>query len=67
MVLAQVVHQLSTDRDFSTRWSINPDGALAERGFLLSQAEIAALTQALHKRTEEILHLADSGPTVNWA
>jgi hypothetical protein len=55
MALAQVVYQISTDKDFASRLQSDPHGALDERGWSLSKEEIAFLLSTLRdsaKRTE---------------
>lgn len=47
MALAQVVYQISTDKDFASRMQTNPQAALQERGWSLSKEEIAFLLSAL--------------------
>lgn len=49
MALAQVVYQISTDKDFATRMQSNPQAALQERGWSLSKEEIAFLLSTLKK------------------
>lgn len=61
MALAQVVYQISADADFAARMREDASGALAERGWSLSQEELAFLKAALTGKVEksEILHLVE--------
>jgi hypothetical protein len=52
MALAQVVYQISTDKDFASRMQSDPHGALDERGWFLSKEEIAFLLSTLRGNTE---------------
>jgi hypothetical protein len=47
MALAQVVYQISTDKDFALRMQSNPQAALKEGGWSLSKEEIAFLLSTL--------------------
>ena len=47
MALAQVVYQISTDKDFVTQLQTDPQGALSSRGWTLSKEEIAFLLSTL--------------------
>ncbi len=47
MALAQVVYNISTDKDFASRMQSDPHGALEERGWSLSKEEIAFLLSTL--------------------
>ena len=52
MALAQVVYQISTDKDFASRMQSDPQGALDARGWSLSKEEIAFLLSTLRSNTE---------------
>lgn len=54
MALAQVVYQISTDKDFASQLQTDPQGALSTRGWSLSKEEIAFLLSTLRgsDRTE---------------
>ncbi len=52
MALAQVVYQISTDKDFASRLQSDPHGALDEQGWFLSKEEIAFLLSTLRSNTE---------------
>jgi hypothetical protein len=52
MALAQVVYQISTDRDFASRLQSDPQGTLAAKGWSLSKEEIAFLLSTLRSNTE---------------
>ena len=52
MTLAQVVFQISTDKDFALRMQSNPERALGERGWSLSKEEIAFLLSTLRTNSE---------------
>jgi hypothetical protein len=47
MSLAQVVYSMSTDNEFASQWNLDPEGALADKGFQLSREEQAFLTAGL--------------------
>jgi hypothetical protein len=47
MALAQVVYQISTDKDFVSQLQTDPQGALSSRGWSLSKEEIAFLLSTL--------------------
>ena len=49
MALAQVVYQISTDKDFASRMQSDPQGALDAQGWALSKEEIAFLLSTLRK------------------
>jgi hypothetical protein len=68
MALAQVVYQISTDKDFATRMQSNPQAALQERGWSLSKEEIAFLLSALRKTTDrtEIRELVNRQLWISW-
>lgn len=52
MALAQVVYQISTDKDFASRMQSDPQGALDTQGWSLSKEEIAFLLSTLRSSTE---------------
>ncbi|MCJ7535926.1 MAG: hypothetical protein MUO57_10375 [Anaerolineales bacterium] len=52
MALAQVVYQISTDKDFASRLQSDPQGALDARGWSLSKEEVAFLLSTLRRNTE---------------
>ena len=52
MALAQVVYQISTDKDFASRMQSDPQGALDARGWSLSKEEIAFLLSTFRSNTE---------------
>lgn len=54
MALAQVVYQISTDKDFAFQLQSDPQQALSARGWSLSKEEIAFLLSTLRgsERTE---------------
>jgi hypothetical protein len=54
MALAQVVYQISTDKDFAVRMQSDPERALGERGWSLSKEEIAFLLTTLRRNTGQI-------------
>ena len=54
MALAQVVYQISTDKDFAVRMQSDPEGALGERGWSLSKEELAFLLSTLRRNTSQI-------------
>jgi len=47
MSLAQVVYNISTDNEFASQWNLDPESALADKGFQLSREEQAFLTAGL--------------------
>jgi hypothetical protein len=47
MSLAQVVYNISTDNEFAAQWNLDPESALADKGFQLSREEQAFLTTGL--------------------
>ena len=53
MALAQVVYQISTDKDFAVRLQTDPEHALGERGWSLSKEEVAFLLSTLRRNTEQ--------------
>ena len=54
MALAQVVYQISTDKEFASQLQTDPQGTLSARGWTLSKEEIAFLLSTLrgNERTE---------------
>lgn len=50
MALAQVVYQISTDADFAARMRTDPESALKERGWRLSEEELSFLIAGLTRR-----------------
>jgi len=52
MALAQVVYQISTDKDFASRLQSDPQGALSAKGWSLSKEEIAFLLSTLRSNAE---------------
>ena len=52
MALAQVVYQISTDKDFASRMQSDPQSALDAQGWSLSKEEIAFLLSTLRNSTE---------------
>jgi hypothetical protein len=47
MALAQVVYQISTDKEFASRMKTDPHAALDAQGWSLSKEEIAFLLSTL--------------------
>ena len=47
MSLAQVVYNISIDREFAAQWNHDPETALEEKGLQLSQEEFAFLSSGL--------------------
>ena len=60
MTLAQVVYNMSTDKDFTSQLFNNPESTLATRGYELSKEELAFLlsTQQRGDKWMEIRALA---------
>ncbi len=54
MTLAQVVYQISTDGDFAARMHLDPEGALAEKGFSLSTDELSSLLTVFKQEVKKI-------------
>ena len=52
MALAQVVYQISTDKDFASRMQSDPQGALDSQGWSLTKEEVAFLLSTLMRNTE---------------
>jgi hypothetical protein len=49
MSLAQVVHSISTDREFAAQWQQDPEAALAGKGLKLSREELQFLSAGLKR------------------
>jgi hypothetical protein len=59
MTLAQVVYNMSKDRDFASQLQSNPESTLATRGYQLSKEELAFLLSPNRQEKSRILNLAD--------
>jgi hypothetical protein len=59
MTLAQVVYNMSKDRDFASQLQSNPESTLATRGYQLSKEELAFLLSPNRQEKAQILKLAD--------
>ena len=60
MTLAQVVYNMSKDRDFASQLQSNPESTLATRGYNLSKEELAfLLSPNRQEKSTKILALAD--------
>ena len=59
MTLAQVVYNMSKDRDFASQLQSNPKSTLATRGYQLSKEELAFLLSPNRQEKSQILNLAD--------
>ena len=59
MTLAQVVYNMSKDRDFASQLQSNPESTLATRGYQLSKEELAFLLSTNRQEKSQILKLAD--------
>ena len=59
MTLAQVVYNMSKDRDFAAQLQSNPESTLATRGYQLSKEELAFLLRPNRQEKSQILKLAD--------
>ena len=59
MTLAQVVYNISTDSDFANQWRVDPEGALAVKGFKLSKEELAFLSTGLKNVDEKKVRMSD--------
>jgi len=57
MTLAQVVYNLSTDREFASELAANPELALANRGLELSREELNFLLAAEKRENEQLTHI----------
>lgn len=67
MSLAQVVYNLSTDKDFAAELSSDPEAALANRGLKLSKEEKEFLSKGLkHSEAGEKVRLSELGLASNW-
>lgn len=62
MTLAQVVYQMSNDRDFAAQLFSTPESTLAKRGLRLSKEELAFLLTTRHTENDKtrIVSLADT-------
>jgi len=47
MALAQVVYNITKDKDFAAQMRRDPEGALAQKGWKLSREEMAFLSRGL--------------------
>jgi hypothetical protein len=65
MTLAQVVYNMSKDRDFASQLQNNPETTLATRGYNLSKEELAFLLSPDRQEKSQILNLADDNNR-NW-
>lgn len=65
MTLAQVVYNMSKDRDFASQLQSNPESTLATRGYNLSKEELAFLLSTDRQEKNRILNLADD-KNVGW-
>jgi hypothetical protein len=59
MTLAQVVYNMSKDRDFASQLQSNPESTLATRGYNLSKEELNFLLSTERQEKTKILNLAD--------
>ncbi len=60
MTLAQVVYNMSTDREFASQLQANPELALAKKGYTLSKEELNFLLNANRsEKANSILALAE--------
>jgi hypothetical protein len=59
MTLAQVVYNMSKDRDFASQLHSNPESTLATRGYQLSKEELNFLLSPNRQEKSRILNLAD--------
>ena len=68
MALAQVVYQISTDKDFASRLQTDPQATLAAKGWSLSKDEIAFLLSTLRSNTErtEFRHVVKPLLALRW-
>ena len=57
VALAQVAYQISRDTEFAARMRKDPEGTLAEKGFVLSREELAFLSSGLHGGSDEHVSL----------
>lgn len=60
MTLAHVVYSISTDSDFASKMRINPERALAEKGWKLSKEEQAFLSVGLTRKARDpsVVHIS---------
>jgi hypothetical protein len=58
MTLAQVVYNMSKDREFASQLQSNPESTLATRGYNLSKEELAFLLSPNSQEKSQILTLA---------
>ena len=58
MTLAQVVYNMSKDREFASQLQSNPESTLATRGYQLSKEELAFLLNSNRQEKTQILNLA---------
>jgi hypothetical protein len=65
MTLAQVVYNMSKDRDFASQLQSNPESTLATRGYQLSKEELNFLLSTNRQEKSKILNLADD-KNVGW-
>ena len=65
MTLAQVVYNISTDAEFASQWRSDPEAALANRGLMLSQEEMAFLSRGLKRHSQEKATLTIGHGVVN--
>jgi|MudIll2142460700_1097286.scaffolds.fasta_scaffold915554_1 hypothetical protein len=69
MTLAQVVYNMSTDRNFASELISNPELTLANRGLQLSQEELNFLLTAEKRENDQltsILALAEEKTRAGW-
>jgi hypothetical protein len=59
MTLAQVVYNMSKDREFASQLQSNPESTLATRGYQLSKEELNFLLSTTRQEKSKILNLAD--------
>jgi hypothetical protein len=57
MTLAQVVYNMSTDRDFASELLSNPELTLANRGLQLSQEELNFLLAAEKRENDKLTRI----------
>jgi hypothetical protein len=70
MSLAQVIYNISTDSDFSAKWKLDPEGALAGKGLRLSRDELTFLMEGLRRngfKNDHTVRLSDlARKATNW-
>lgn len=69
MSLAQVVYNITNDKDFAAQMRSDPENALAQRGWSLSREEVAFLSRGLWRGKDRmsIRLLAKARPrSMNW-